>query len=88
MPPVLRLVTFLIPPLLCTYPPFLYSISFMAKPPVPNEAAIHGDINHFTLCHSRECGNPGRSWIPGQARNDKQERNYVVMYNNGDEVKR
>jgi len=25
-------------------------------------------------------GNPGRNWIPGQARNDKQERTYVVMY--------
>ncbi len=31
----------------------------------------------------RECGNPGRNWIPGQARNDKQERTYVVMYSLG-----
>jgi hypothetical protein len=26
-------------------------------------------------------GNPGKYWIPGQARNDKTDRTYVVMYN-------
>ena len=33
------------------------------------------------ICHSRKSGNPGRCWIPGQARNDKQYNAYVVMYN-------
>src|SRR5512134_2432426 len=26
------------------------------------------------VCHSRESGNPGRHWIPGQARNDRKGR--------------
>jgi hypothetical protein len=29
--------------------------------------------------HSRESGNPGKNWIPGQARNDKPDNIYVVM---------
>jgi len=28
----------------------------------------------------REIGNPESHWIPGQARNDKLHRTYVVMY--------
>ena len=31
-------------------------------------------------CHSRESGNPERRWIPGQSRNDKQEKIYSVGY--------
>ena len=50
---------------------------------------IHGDINHSKSRHSRGSGNPGRNWIPpdqvrgrlSQARNDKLEKTYVVMYN-------
>ena len=42
MPPVLRLVAFLFPLPLCTHLLFLYSISFMPKSPVPNEAANNG----------------------------------------------
>jgi len=30
--------------------------------------------------HSRESGNPGKNWIPGQARNDKPDNIYVVMH--------
>ncbi len=32
--------------------------------------------------HSRESesGNPGKHWIPGQARNDKKEKTYVIVY--------
>jgi len=41
---------------------------------------IHNDINDRKGRHSRESGNPGKDWIPGQARNDKLERTYVVMY--------
>jgi len=33
--------------------------------------------------HSRASGNPGKHWIPGQARNDEVHKNYVVMYKNG-----
>jgi hypothetical protein len=25
-------------------------------------------------------GNPGKHWIPGQARNDKLDRTYIVVY--------
>jgi hypothetical protein len=31
--------------------------------------------------HSRESENPGKNWIPGQARNDKPDNIYVVMHN-------
>ena len=41
---------------------------------------IHNDINDRKGRHSRESGNPGKDWIPSQARNDKLERTYVVMY--------
>jgi hypothetical protein len=34
-------------------------------------AIIYDDINHNKARHSRESGNPGRHWIPGQTRNDK-----------------
>jgi UDP-N-acetylglucosamine 2-epimerase len=54
---------------------------------------IHSDINHNKARHSRESGNPDvvptkagnqeeqKHWIPGQARNDKLDKTYVVMYN-------
>ena len=42
---------------------------------------IHTDINDRKGRHSWESGNPGKDWIPSQARNDKLERTYVVMYN-------
>jgi hypothetical protein len=29
---------------------------------------------------ARESGNPERPWIPGQARNDKREKIYIVGY--------
>ena len=54
---------------------------------------IHGDINRNKGRHSRPCfrggklvpgkagsGNPGKDWIPGQARNDKPDKTYVVVY--------
>jgi apolipoprotein N-acyltransferase len=41
---------------------------------------IHSDINPNKSRHSRESGNPGKNWIPGQARNDKRDKIYVVMY--------
>jgi hypothetical protein len=43
-------------------------------------AIIHSVINHNRGRHSRESGNPGKHWIPGQARNDKPAKIYVVMY--------
>jgi len=45
-----------------------------------NSIFIHSVINHNRVCHSRESGNPGKYWIPGQARNDKPYKTYVVMY--------
>jgi len=41
---------------------------------------IHSDINHDKGRHSCEGRNPGKQWIPGQARNDKLDKIYVVMY--------
>jgi hypothetical protein len=41
---------------------------------------MHSVINHNRARHSRESGNPGKHWIPGQARNDKPAKIYVVMY--------
>jgi len=41
---------------------------------------IHGDISHSKRRHSCEGRNPGKHWIPGQARNDKLSRTYVVMF--------
>jgi hypothetical protein len=32
-------------------------------------------------CLSCESRNPEKDWIPGQARNDKLLKNYVVMFN-------
>jgi len=46
----------------------------------PSHLFIHKDVNHRTFCHSRESGNPGRNWIPGQARNDEQGGTYVLVY--------
>ena len=43
-------------------------------------AAIHSDFNPRKSRHSRESGNPGKNWIPGQARNDKHDKSYVVTY--------
>jgi hypothetical protein len=48
---------------------------------------IHDDINRNRARRSREGGNPERHWIPepapylirGQARNDKQQKIYVVV---------
>jgi hypothetical protein len=42
---------------------------------------IYSVINHNKARHSCECRNPGKHWIPGQARNDKPVKIYVVMYN-------
>jgi hypothetical protein len=41
---------------------------------------MHSDFNPRKSRHSRESGNPGKNWIPGQARNDKPDKNCVVMY--------
>jgi len=41
---------------------------------------IHSDINHGNGRHSCESRNPEKHWIPGQARNDKLYKTYVVMY--------
>jgi hypothetical protein len=43
--------------------------------------SIHSVINHNRGCYSRESGNPGKHWIPGQARDDKLAKIYVVIYN-------
>jgi hypothetical protein len=39
------------------------------------------NINHNRTRHSRESGNPEKYWIPGQARNDKVHKIYIVMLN-------
>jgi hypothetical protein len=44
------------------------------------QRAMHSDINPGKSRHSRESGNPGKNWIPGQARNDKRDNINVVMY--------
>jgi hypothetical protein len=36
------------------------------------------DINPGKRGHSRESGNLGKNWIPGQARNDKRAKIHVV----------
>ncbi len=41
--------------------------------------ALDGSVNGIA-CHSRKSGNPGKHWIPGQARNDKLNRTYVAIY--------
>ncbi len=41
---------------------------------------VHSGLNLSTGSHSREGRNPGKHWVPGQARNDRPYRNYVVMY--------
>ena len=46
------------------------------------DIVIHSDINHDMGRHSCESRNPEKHWIPGQARNDKLDRTYVVMYKN------
>ncbi len=38
------------------------------------QLAIHSDVSHSSVCHSRESGNPDQDWSPGQARNDEQTR--------------
>jgi len=43
-------------------------------------AAIHSVISLILIRHSCESRNPGKHWIPGQARNDKKEKTYVVLY--------
>ena len=43
--------------------------------------SIHSVINHNRGRHSRERGNSGKHWIPGQARNDTLTKIYVVIYN-------
>ena len=51
---------------------------------MPNEIqrskSIHSDIHDSKGRHSCECRNPGKHWIPDQARNDKLDWTYVVMY--------
>ena len=42
---------------------------------------IHSAVNLKMIRHSRESGNPRKHWISGQARNDKDEKTYVVMHN-------
>jgi hypothetical protein len=42
---------------------------------------IRGDIDCGKGRHSRESGNPGKDWIPGQARNDKSDKTYLGVYN-------
>jgi hypothetical protein len=44
------------------------------QPVIPN------DMNPCKNRHSRESGNPGENWIPGQARNDKGDNINVVRY--------
>jgi hypothetical protein len=41
---------------------------------------IHSVINRIMIRHSCESRNPGKHWIPGQARNDKKGKTYVVLY--------
>jgi hypothetical protein len=40
----------------------------------------HSEINQKKGSHSCESRNPGRHWIPGQARNDRLLKTYVGMY--------
>jgi hypothetical protein len=40
---------------------------------------IHSVINRIMIRHSCESRNPGKHWIPGQARNDKKKKTYVVL---------
>jgi hypothetical protein len=40
---------------------------------------MHSGINHDKGRHSCESRNPGKHWIPGQARNDELEKTSVVM---------
>jgi hypothetical protein len=49
---------------------------------VKGSSFIHSDINHSKGCHSCESRNPEKHWIPGQARNDRLQKTYVVMYSN------
>ena len=42
---------------------------------------IHSDINGRNKRHSPESGTPEKHWIPGQARNDRLHKIYIVMYN-------
>jgi len=41
---------------------------------------FNGDINRTKVRHSRESGNPGKDWIPGQSRNDKRDMTHVIVY--------
>ncbi len=43
------------------------------------ESIIRKDIDYDGACHSRESGNHGKNWIPGQARNDNIQRIYIIM---------
>jgi len=47
---------------------------------------IQRDINHRKGGHSCESRNPGKNWIPGQARNDKAKRTAGVMHNDTAEI--
>jgi len=44
------------------------------------EISINRDINSGRECHSCESRNPGKYWIPGQARNDNPRRTSIVKY--------
>jgi retron-type reverse transcriptase len=39
------------------------------------------DISRNNLCHSRGGGNPKKYWIPGQARNDEEEKASAGIFN-------
>jgi prepilin-type N-terminal cleavage/methylation domain-containing protein len=41
---------------------------------------MHSAINHIMIRHSCESRNPGKHWIPGQARNDKKGKTSTVLY--------
>ena len=42
-----------------------------------SKRSIRNDINHGKGRHSCESRNPGKHWIPGQARNDKPHKTYL-----------
>jgi hypothetical protein len=41
---------------------------------------VRNNLSRSKGRHSRESGNPEKYWIPGQARNDKLDKTYVVTY--------
>jgi hypothetical protein len=47
---------------------------------------MHRIINLRKFRHSRESGNPGKNWIPGQAPNDKPAKIYVAMHKKANKI--